>query len=286
MANPSMNTMLVNPACEWVLARLPLWVGDCVGQAERNGEGGDLSTEDRRAIEQHLGVCSSCCRHRIAVEQALGILAAVAAELPVAPDAASLWPALERRMKDRDARAHSRWFRTVSNLNERWVRAWGAVDGGGPLRWAWVRDGLQEARGVGWLTRSHALPGVWARPGLVLGFSLAAAILVVLIGWASVHRQWVDAQSIISANAAPLPAPVIPPARTDEDTMGTSELADTTGTSADEPAQAETARASEVPASGLDGNVASKPAAPARLGYDLEHGIPMPPDARDAKPVY
>ncbi len=44
--------------------------------------------------------------------------------------------------------------------------------------------------------------------------------------------------------------------------------------------QADVARPVEPSGAGVNSSTDSKPVAPARFGYDLEHGIPMPPDAR------
>ena len=41
------------------------------------------------------------------------------------------------------------------------------------------------------------------RPGLVLRYGIAAAVVVVLVGVPLVRRQWLEAQSTIAANAVP-----------------------------------------------------------------------------------
>jgi hypothetical protein len=119
-----------------------------------------------------------------------------------------------------------------------------------------------------------------------LGFSLAASVLVLLIGLPIVHRQRADARATISANAAPLERPVILPAPTDEESPATSDLADAVDVPANQLALAEPVQPPEAPASGPDGTPAPKTVAPPRFGYDLDHGIPMPPDSRDSRPVY
>lgn len=50
--------------------------------------------------------------------------------------------------------------------------------------------------------------------------------------------------------------------------------------------QADVARPVETPGGGANSTTEFKPAPPARFGYDLERGIPMPPDVRESKPVY
>jgi hypothetical protein len=308
MANQAMSTMMANSACDWVLARLPLWVGDCVDRAEQDGgEGGDLSNEDHQTIERHLAECPSCCRRRLALEEALRGLAAVTADSVGRRDAPSLWPALKRRIENRSTRTHARWLCAISRVADRRMWFWWGVDGGWPLRRAWVRDSLSEtlaaARpGLGlarlgrWLGQEGSnrqrqnvvLPGIRPRLVWILGLSLTAAAMVWLVVLPAVRRQMGDAQSVIAANAEPLPDRLVSPAHPDEDSTASSEPADVADIPANELAQAELVRPAEAPAPGVDGGTPSKPVTPAptRYGYDLDHGIPMPPDARNARPVY
>jgi hypothetical protein len=124
---------------------------------------------------------------------------------------------------------------------------------------------------------------------LVLGISLAASILIVIIGVPAVRRQWTDAQARIAANAAPLADPGVSPLPAEEDSFETPDPDEVNDVAANPLVQTEPARTSETPVAGLDGASAPKlsPASPPRrFGYDLEHGTPMPPDTREAKPVY
>ena len=113
-----MGKSMGNRECEWIGARLPLWVdnGDRNGSAEAHGERGDLTAKERREIEQHLVDCARCRSHRVALEQALGALAVAASHLPVLSDAPSLWPLLEQRIASRDRRAHGRWLQAIGGL--------------------------------------------------------------------------------------------------------------------------------------------------------------------------
>jgi hypothetical protein len=305
MVNQTMSTKMVDSTCEWVLARLPLWVGDCGDEAE--SEGGDLSTADHHAIERHLAICPSCCRHRVNLEQVIETLATIAADSPVPGDSPSLWPALVRRIEDRGPRTHSGWLHAAATLRDRWMRLGWAIDGGWAMRRAWVGDSFSEVLGrVGlgqrrallgrWLWKGRverqgwglAMPGTGARLGWILGFGLAAILLVVLMVLPAVHRQTLDAQSTIASNASALPSPVVAVSQTDEEGGGTSQQAVAADIPASELAQAEPVRAPEASTSRPDGTSASKSATAGspRYGYDLDYGIPMPPDARDAKPVY
>jgi hypothetical protein len=126
-------------------------------------------------------------------------------------------------------------------------------------------------------------------PGLVLGISLAASLLVAIIEVPALRRQWVDAQSRIVANAAPLEELGGSPLPPEEEPLETSDPDEVSDVGANPFVQTEPAHTSETPVAGLDGASAPKPsptAPPRRFGYDLEHGTPMPPDAREPKPVY
>jgi hypothetical protein len=274
--------------------------------AERHGEGGDLSTGDRRSIDRHLEDCAGCRQSRLALEQALGALATAATSLPAPPDAPSLWPALEHRIKIEEARPGSRWFRSVRGILKPGVRSWAALDGERPLRSAWMRDSLREAMEVAGLGRGLALgtprrhdgpraapvgpsdpvPGSRRRPVLAWRFGAATAALVLLMGYPAVHRFQADAQSTIRANAAPLAGRVVPPVQPESDPPAAPDPGDDHANPVNQLADVESVPAPDAPASGIDGTAASKAVAPHRFGYDLEHGIPMPPDARDSKPVY
>jgi len=251
-------------------------------EREGNGEGGDLSTEDRRSIDRHLEACPACRQYRVALEQALGALAHAAASLPILADAPSLWPLLERRIQADPARTGSRWSRAVHGVTERGLRAWADLGGERPLQWAWIGDSLSEVLAG----RGRSVREPRRRPGLVLLSAAAAAILTVVIVIPTARRQQADAQSTIRANAAPLAGRVFLPVLHEPEAPATSEPADDRDIATNQLAQAEPVPTAETPAPGLDGGSASKAVATSRYGYDLEHGIPMPPDARDSKPVY
>lgn len=302
MANQAMSTTMGNPECVWARARLPLWVGVNDDPTERNGEGDDLSLEDRQSIDRHLGACPPCRRYQADLERAYRALAGAASSLLVVPDAPSVWPLLERRMAAHDARTRPSWLRAVQRVTDRGLRALTDLDGERPLRLVWMRDSLGEVLEGAGLGRRGARarngPGEppgrgqeaaaqsgW-RPARVTGAAVAAAVLVLLIGLPAVRRQHSDAQSIIRDNAEPLAGLVMPPVPAPEETPAPPDLADDRGIPARELAQAEPIPVPQAPASGHEGSPPSKTATPSRLNFDLEHGTPMPPDARDAKPVY
>jgi hypothetical protein len=291
MANQDVGKTMSNSRCDWVRVRLPLWVGDSADRTERNGEEGDLGAADRQAIERHLEDCALCRRYRTTLEQALGALAIAAAYMPVEPQAPSIWPALESRIANHDARMSSRWLRAGGRFTDPWSRAWGVLPGERALRQAWTRDSLREA------LHGRQRHGSESKrmPGLVLGISLAASLLIMMIEVPALRRQSVDAQSRIIANAAPLEDLGVSPLPPKEKPLETADPDEVSDAGAHPLVQIEPARTSETPVAGLDGASAPKPppsptatatAPPTRFGYDLEHGTPMPPDAREPKPVY
>jgi hypothetical protein len=282
MVQQGMGKSMGNRECVWVRARLPLWVdvGNGNGQNEGDLEGGDLTANDRRQIERHLVDCASCRHYRTSLEHVLGALEVAAAHLPVLPEAPSLWPMLERRIANCDTNASSRWPRAVRALAARSVRSWEDLDGERPLQQAWTRDTIRQA-----LTgqRRQKPESKW-KPGLVVRFSVAV-VIIALIGIPVLRRQWKGAKSTIIANSAPLADPIIPPTAADEP-LGETWDRDSNDVPTNQLADAELSRTPESPASGLDAAAAPKSSPHTRFGFDLEHGISMPPDAREAKPVY
>src|SRR5262249_8039928 len=135
----------------------------------------------------------------------------------------------------------------------------------------------QHDRAAGW-SRSVA----WAIWG-------SAACLALAIGLLAVGRQVTDAEATIRANAIPLAIQAVAPVRPEPELRAAPGPSPSAGTETPVGAlaQAEPIRLPATPPPPVpDGNGASKTVAPPRVGYDLEHGIPMPPDARDARPVY
>jgi len=258
-------------------------VGDLNGdQTEGGAEAGDLTPEDRRQIERHVGDCTSCRQHQTALEQALGALATAAAYMPVETEVPSLWPMLARRITHHDARTPSGWQRAAYGLANQWLRARAMLDEQRALRLAWMRDTLREALAH----RKEQDPESRRKSGLVLGYSVVAAIIIALIGFPVFRRQWLEAQSTIVANAAPLVDEVVSPQPIDEPPPGVANVDDDGEVPASYLAEADLVRAPEIPGAGPDGTLAPKPAPQIRFGYDLDHGTPMPPDTRESKPVY
>ncbi len=249
MARQSMGKTMSNSTCDWVRARMPLWVGDCDMRSEPTGEEGDLIAADRLTIERHLEDCATCRQYRAALDQAMGALAIAASHLPVDTQAPSIWPALEQRIADQKHPKLAHWVGTTSRLADPW---------------------------------NHR------KLAFALGTGLAASLLVAVLGYPILHRQMLDAQSTIDANAAPLADDAVAPLPPDEELVQNPEPEETVDTGAGQVAQTEPAHAPEGPVSALDATSTPKQpsARPRRFGYDLEHGTPMPPDSHELKPVY
>jgi len=283
MAKRDMGKSMGNRECEWIRPRLPLWVdlGDGSGRPAAHGEGGDLSSRELRHIERHLASCVHCRDYRASMNQALGALAVAATELPLASLAPSLWPILERRITGRHANNGSIWPRGARALADRSGRPWGNLDGVRPLRQAWTHDTIRETLSGrnGPKSRSRRMSG------LVLKLGMAAAVLIGLIEITIVHPQWKSADATTRANAAPLADPVSVPSA---ELLPPPEIADRdTGDNSSNPvAEAEVPRPAETAISAVDAVAAPKSPPYTRFGFDLEHGTPMPPESREAKPVY
>ena len=225
------ESMMGDLSCAWVRDWLPLLVGD--GE-EIAGDEGDLGIEDRRRMERHLIRCASCRRHRAALEDALSVLGAVAAEPPVGPGDGSVWPALEGRICGHRKRGRVTWAsallaacpQAIRGATDRLGRGWEEIRGQLPFRIAWAKDSAREfvearARVMGSIPMLRQAPPLGgAIPRLALGLSLAvlAALAIVPL----VHRRQARAEAQIAANAAPLPGVDVAP----REPLELSEIAD------------------------------------------------------------
>ncbi len=271
-----------NRDCEWVRARLPLLVGDGAADGpDADGQGGDLAPGDGFEIERHLACCASCCQQRVALERAMTALVAAAEFMPVETDVPSLWPALERRIAKLEKRQASGWLRALRGLADRWVPIGTVLDSERPLRLAWMRDAVVESihRRKQWALSPER------RSALLIQSSIAAAALVVLIALPVVRRQWVDAQSTIAGNAAPLPDPVVVSAP-DDNPPPLADPGDDGEPPARQLAEVDPARMPEISGLGPDGAALPRQGPQTRFGFDLERGISQAPDGRESKPVY
>jgi hypothetical protein len=279
MANKHMGKTKREVRCQWVRARLPLWVRDPDDRTDANDEGGELSLLEYQKLKRHLDHCPACCQYRSDLKRALQALAAAAAEFPTEPQAPSLWPALSRRIEDFHKTAPSRRSR-ICGFAEPWARRLSDFATDRRMDQALALHRLQSAFLSGkrrWVPSSPAAASV-------LRFGLVASLLIAVGVASGIWRDWANAQYTINANALPLadrgdsvPTPNLEPPR--DSSLDERETPT-------ELTQAETSRPPEPSGGGASISPEPRPAVPARLGYDLEHGIPMPPDARESKPVY
>ena len=301
MVNHRKGTMMGTASCEWVRQWLPLLVEDA---DETRGDGDDLSCADRHQIVLHIDACKPCREYRASLEAALSLLAAGAAEPPVEPGfSASIWPNLEMRIQRHHERSESKWLQWLWSVwpigfrvaLERLSRGCGRLRGEVPLQLAWLEDSLDEALEAR-LTKLTSHLGMGSEsalrgPLLRLGYSLAVALLLALVVMPMVHRRQVQAEAQIAANAAPIPNDEI----LSDELVDEPEVADrATGTglpvhASDTLAQADRVQTAEASTAGQSAGPSAKPpvtVASPRLDFDLEQGIPMPPDARGSKPAY
>jgi hypothetical protein len=286
------------PGCEWIRGRLPLWIGD---GDDSDDDGGDLSVQDRRTIEEHLRGCPRCREHQTGLARALEALTVTAGVSTMAPDEPSLWPSLERRIaaqhRDDDSGMHR-----VQGPVAGGSRVWPTLDDERPLRSAWRRDTLREvveAAGLGVLSdpsegaccgrsgrspRLRLVGGDWR----IVGASLAASILALAVVLPMAWRRQAAAEATILANAAPAASPGGSPApdETMVPKLNGRALRAHRHIPSDQLAQAEPIRPPAEPPSAADAKAEPRIEPPVQFDYDLDHGTPMPPDGRDAKPVY
>lgn len=283
MALEGADKVMVTSSCQWVRSRLPLWVGDRYGESQTaDVDGGDLFPHDREEIERHLSVCSSCRDDRATLERVLQMLWDSAGQLPLEPMDRSVWPELEPQLASQPMSPTSCKPGIGRTRTEHAGRLWATLDCDRPLRRAWVRDTLREVvRG-----RVQYLPRTRQRVRWLGRAASATALCIMAITVPTLFQQWHDAQHTIFVNATPLAQPALPATAESEplpdmaDSDGTADLA------AHEVAEADPVTLPDASPSATDPAPISKKGHGTRLGYDVEHGAPALPDARDVKPVY
>jgi hypothetical protein len=265
------GTTMVNPSCEWTRGRLPLSLGPGAEPDPPGDEAVDLGDEERRAIERHLAACPGCRRHRSELAGAIDALAVAAGSLPVATDAPSLWPALERRIAARALGGDPAGVRRAEPAV--------GLDDDRPLRSAWIRDTLREAAEGAWPWPPRL--GSWRAVGVSVAASVLMVMVVVPVSW----RLQAGAEERMLAIAEPVPAPAGPPNWLAPSSADADATAPDLGEDRDLPTRV-VAQAVTTPVAGGPAAVASKPEASSPLGYDLEPVTPMPLEGRDARQIY
>lgn len=289
-----MGTTMDKSSCQWVRGRLPLWVGFGDVARDPSGDGDDLSALDQRSIEAHLEVCAACREHRSGLASAREALGRAAVAPPLAPDTPSLWPALEQRIAASRSHDPARTSPVRESVVER-ARAWAALDDDRPLRAAWMQDTLREVvEAAGLRTgqvpdrpgRGHSAPSSRAARGRwwIVGSSLAASILAMLVVLPVAWRLRSAAESRIRDNTTPvaMPAGLVDSPEDEVPDLVEPAPVRPRDVPAGQLARAESVKLPADPSASPD----LKSDSPLRYGYDLENGIPMPLDGRDAKPAY
>ncbi len=211
----------------------------------------------------------------------LSTLWAAADQLPIDPTVPSLWPLLEHRIADCKMRKASPKPRRRIRLGHGHNGGLGTLNGERPLHRAWACDSLREVLNISRRTLS-------GRPNqaAIFGGLGTAAVFAFLIVHPVLQYQRNTAERVIQANRSPLADQ--PQVLISDDTSApeVTDLANTDDATASALSEDDLTRVPELTRSGLESGTAVKNTPKTRLGYDLEHGIPAPPDAREAKPVY
>lgn len=169
-----------NHRCRWTRGRLPLL------------DGGELTGTDRRKVESHLLGCPDCRSRRASLSGALAALHAVSETGVDGAPGPTLWPALQRQIRET---RHERRSRPGYSL-------------GLPLP-------LSMPEAESWLDVLAILGRNRPRPALRLPFILAASLLVAGLAGAGVEL-WVrariaSAQAQLAAGARPVAVESIAP---------------------------------------------------------------------------
>ena len=188
---------------------------------------------------------------RDGLARALEVLHAAAAESPVDPDAPSLWPALQARIA-----AEGRRPRPLADRPRK----------SSPRRVA-ARDRL-----IG----SSAVP---------LAALAAAALLALAAALAWTDRVHERSAARVLAASAPSPAAVQAPAPTPMPDVASSRSRPASVAKADE--STDLALLDDPPLLDPEGRaIMAPPATPPAVRFDLDRGVPMPPDSRIAQSAY
>jgi hypothetical protein len=321
------------PSCDWVRMRLPLAIGPIhaavdakADLADRRGEKAPLDPRDRDRIARHLDDCTACRQHRAGLLDAMSALAAASSAFPIEPDAPSLWPSLERRIRE-----HEQGLAAASSYPRNWT--WTRIKKSP----AQLRNRLERLREAVFETLDdyHNILPEWdfrLRPGVVLGGLLTALIGGVVILQAD--REFTRNRLEMTRQSGPIVStpPRTPPPSVDrlQDRDRDRDLAENNGdrwlwhsssgtfitstidqNSDDQPESSRTdlpgaLAQAEIPAkpgpssatggthsgtgpgagAGLTTGSGAPSSSSARYDFDLERGTPMSPDSRDAKLAY
>ena len=307
MADNGKGTLMGRPSCGWVHGWLPLLVEDSDGLA---CEDNDLDAEDRRRIEGHLTECSRCRQHQAELGKAISVLSIAATET-TRQHTPSIWPQLEERIQRHQKQFRSQWLRFlhatcpegIRIIADRLVCGCSQIRGNMPLQLAWTRDSLGDfLTNQVWPVFQSKGPGPrkvssLATPRVGLGFSLAAAGLILFLLFASAQRQRNQVVARIAADTVPRPRiesllPELPEASEDvvaatsSATMSRVSNSLSLATPTTPPAAASMGQAAPAKKASTTTTATAMETSAPSYDFDLEHGTPMPPETRTSKPAY
>lgn len=320
MADYGKGMTMTDACCEWVRDRLPLLAEE---NDEFSGESSDLvDAADRGRIEQHLAGCDSCRDRWNGMKQVMSILSLAAAEPPCSQPrpadrgaaSSSIWASVEDRIERHNHATRSRWRRILRaacpDLPKRAIdrvrRVTSQVRDELPLQAAWMQDTAQEFLADRFGTFIPALrraSGSWLRrtmpaPRFAVSLAMSASLGVALLGGYVAGRQRINAEHQIAADALPIISPFDDPSsdaldpRAFSEDVVTSSRPITSLRVSDSLADLDANATPSGPPSRstVAGKVSSMattaPTSSPRYDFDLEHGTPMPPETRGAKPAY
>ena len=296
--------------CKWVQERLCLLLEHDDGPG---GEQRDVPMKEQMCIERHLVHCTSCRNYRASLEGVMVLLTTAAAEPWTRPASPSIWLDLEPQIQHRPRRRQGLWQRLVGRIcpkplhsaANQLARCCDSLQTEIPLRLAWAEDSLRELiERIALILRSHnaseiALTFRMHRGQLLSGFSLAAAVVIILTVLAVPYRQAIPTRAQVPPNPAPVQVSRVPTQDVPEQTMDvivttepvTNSRASNSLVQADMPAPTEPLASKPTPPpvkalATATAEATSVPTSSPQYDFYLEHGTPMPPESRGGKPAY
>ncbi len=254
--------------CKWVRARLPLLENDLGG--EKAPVESELNPRERAVINAHLEHCLDCRGQLGLLHQAIAIL--VAAGREPSETGSSLWPTLERRIRELESTTDTSWSGQVAT---RWNRLTASRRERHPLQIVWVRDTLRDPKAQ--MGRFEPQ----SRRTIHMAVSLFAALLVIAFVPILAHSPRVHAPAAVHEAPAPIADHLESVSPRGQDLALDRDDDDESETTANRP---------DSPRPGSHSGIASatpsRTHATNRAGGDLDNPSSHPIDPRDSKPAY
>ena len=254
--------------CEWVRTRLPLVENDLGG--EEAPVESELNPRERALIDAHLERCPDCRGQLGLLHQAIGVL--IAAGREPSETGSSLWPIVERRIREHGSTTDTSWPGRLAN---RWNRLTASRREHQPLQIVWARDTLRDAKAQ--MARFEPQ----SRRTIHMAVSLSAALLVIALVPILAHAPRVHAPSAIHEAPAPIVDRAESPSPRGQDLALDREDDDESETPVTRP---DSPRAGNHP--GIASASPSRTPATNRPGNDLDNLNGRAIDPRDSRPAY